>query len=177
MLLNHLIHPLPIGATIIDYLIIPFHLNRQSNAFDGTCNLDLCFGTLSLRHVGHSRDGDFGLSCLIFPKTTNSVRTRKIRLTYKWYLPFERVRGEDELGDYLTVNGLAKRLDVNERRIYDFIYRRMIPPESITHEPQAGIYLIQNDEQLIDALRKHVEKQKKRNRKAKPADPSVKEMS
>ncbi len=87
----------------------------------------------------------------------------KIRLARKWYLPFERVRGADEMGEYLTVNGLAKRVGVNESTSYRFIYRKIIPAEYVTREPQTGIYLIRNDAPLIERLRQRVGEQKRRN--------------
>jgi len=37
--------------------------------------------------------------------TADSVM--KISMARKWYLPLEQLRGADEMGDYLTVNGLA----------------------------------------------------------------------
>ena len=93
----------------------------------------------------------------------------KIRLAWKWYLPFEQMRGVDELGAYLTVNGVAKRLRVNESTIYRFIYRQIIPVDDVTQEPQTGIYLIRNDEHLIERLRQRIEEQKRRNGMLKSA--------
>jgi DNA invertase Pin-like site-specific DNA recombinase len=87
----------------------------------------------------------------------------KIRLAHKWYLPFERVRGTDEIGDSFTVNGLAKRLDTNESTIYRFIYREIIPANCVIREPQTGIYLIRSDERLIERLGQRVVKNKHRN--------------
>lgn len=96
----------------------------------------------------------------------------KIRLARKWYSPYERLRGTDEVGEYLTINGLAKRLNVHERRIYEFIYRKVVPAEFVTHEPQAGIYLIRSDEQLIERLRKHIEEKRRRKYPLKQAGSS-----
>lgn len=87
----------------------------------------------------------------------------KIRLARKWYRALERLRGVDHVGDYLTVSGLAKRLDVNVRKIYAFIYQKVIPAESIEHEPQSGVYLIRYDEQLIEQLRKHIERKRSKH--------------
>lgn len=102
--------------------------------------------------------------------TTDSVM--KIRLARKWYMPLERLRGADEVGDCLTVNGLAKRIGTNESTIYRFIYRKFIPPDLVIREPQAGIYLIRNDEALIEQLQKRVEKNKRRNGMLKSPGPS-----
>ena len=96
----------------------------------------------------------------------------KIRLARKWYLPFERLRGTDEIGDSLTVNGLAKRIGANESTIYRFIYREIIPANCVTREPQSGIYLIQSDELLIERLRQRVEKNKHRNGMLKSLTPA-----
>jgi len=93
--------------------------------------------------------------------TADSVM--KIRLARKWYLPLEQLRGADEMGDYLTVNGLAKRIGANESSTYRFIYRGIIPASDVVRGLQTGVYLIRNDEQLIDLLRQRVEKNKRRN--------------
>lgn len=87
----------------------------------------------------------------------------KIRLAHKWYLPFERYRSADKVGDDWTVNGFAKRLAVNESTIYRFIYGKIIPVEAVTREPQSGIYLIRNDDVLIERLLKRIAAGKYRN--------------
>jgi DNA invertase Pin-like site-specific DNA recombinase len=87
----------------------------------------------------------------------------KIRLARKWYLPLERLRGADGLGNYLTVNGLTKRIGANASSTYRFIYRGIIPGDYVVRGPQTGVYLIRNDEQLIERLRQRVEKNKRRN--------------
>lgn len=94
----------------------------------------------------------------------------KIRLARQWYLPFEQLRGADEVEGYLTVNGLAKRLDVNERKIYNYIYHKVIPPEMVTREPPARVYLIQNDEQIIQRLRNRIAERKQRKGSSKPTE-------
>jgi DNA invertase Pin-like site-specific DNA recombinase len=93
--------------------------------------------------------------------TANSVM--KIRLAHKWYLPFEQFRNAEVVGENFTVNGLAKRLEVNESTIYRFIYRKIIPADAIRQEAQSGIYLIHNDEALIERLLERIAVQKRRN--------------
>jgi DNA invertase Pin-like site-specific DNA recombinase len=97
--------------------------------------------------------------------TRKSVR--KIRLARKWYLPFERFRNAEVVGEDFTVNGLAKRLAVKESRIYSLIERKIIPAEAITHEPHSGIYLIRNDAALIERLLEYIAAQKGRNGRLK----------
>jgi len=87
----------------------------------------------------------------------------KIRLARKWYLSLERLRGVEEVDEYLTVNGLSKRIGTNESTIYRFIYRKIIPAEGVVRGPQTGVYLIRRDEALYDQLRRRVEKNKYRN--------------
>jgi hypothetical protein len=96
----------------------------------------------------------------------------KIRLARQWYRAFERVRGAFCIDGYLTVNGLAKQLAVNESTIYRLIYRKIIPPEAIVHEGQTGIYLFSPDEALIAQLREHITRQKGRNGMLKVAPPA-----
>jgi hypothetical protein len=93
----------------------------------------------------------------------SATTVMKIRLARQWYLPFEQVRGTDEVGDSFTVNGLAKRIGTNESTIYRFIYRKIIPPNDVTRDSPIGVYLIRKDEQLIERLQQRVEKNKTRN--------------
>lgn len=95
----------------------------------------------------------------------------KIRLARNWHLLFDRLRGVDEVGEYLTINGLAKRIGANESSAYRFVYAKVIPPDFVIREPKGGIYLIRNDETLIEQLRQRVEKNKRRNGmlKSRPA--------
>mgnify|MGYP006288719677 CR=1 FL=1 len=87
----------------------------------------------------------------------------KIRLARGWHTPFEQCRGKDRVGDYLTVNGLTKELGTDESTIYRYIYRKIIPEEFVTRTPQTGVYLIHNDERLIERLRQRVKRNKRRN--------------
>jgi len=98
--------------------------------------------------------------------TADSVM--KIRLARNWHLLFDRLRGVDEVGEYLTINGLAKRIGANESCAYRFVYSKVIPPDFVMREPKGGIYLIRNDETLIEQLRQRVEKNKRRNGMLKP---------
>lgn len=107
----------------------------------------------------------------------SATTVMKIRLAHRWYLPFEQVRGTDEVGDFFTVNGLAKRLGTNESTIYRFIYRKIIPASDVTREAPVGIYLIRNDEQLIERLQQRVERNKARNGMSKSNPPLERKMS
>jgi len=93
--------------------------------------------------------------------TADSVM--KIRLAKQWYMAFARLRNAEMIDAYLTINGLTKRIGANESTAYRFIYRKIIPPDCVIHEPQSDIYLIRNDEALIEQLRQRVEKNKHRN--------------
>jgi DNA invertase Pin-like site-specific DNA recombinase len=87
----------------------------------------------------------------------------KIRLAHGWYLPFEQMRGVEEVDGYLTARGLAKRIQVDESTVHRFIYKGVIPAEYVTRDPPACVYLIRNDEQLLARLRQRVMEQKRRN--------------
>jgi len=93
----------------------------------------------------------------------------KIRLARKWYLPFEQMRGVKEVDGFLTVRGLAERLEVNHSTVYRFIYKKVILPEYVVRDSASGVYLIRNDPQLIERLHKRIMKHKKRNGTLKPA--------
>ncbi len=135
-----------------------------------------------LNQSGHS-DGQIaeqltneGFHSARAPKVS-ATTVMKIRLAHKWYLPFEQVRGIDQLGDTFTVNGLAKRLGTNESTIYRLIYRKVIPECSVIREAPIGMYLIQNDEHLMEQLQQYVERNKSRNGTEKPAHSSERKMS
>lgn len=87
----------------------------------------------------------------------------KIRLARQWYLPVEQMRRVEEVNGFLTARGLAKRVCVNGSTIYHFIREQVIPPESVTRDPQAGIYLIRNDAELLSRLKARVAENKRRN--------------
>lgn len=87
----------------------------------------------------------------------------KIRLKRKWYQPLHQSRGADELNGYLTVSGLAKQIGVKRDWIYNRLGRGKIEQKYYTREPQSGVYLIVNDPQFIESLRKKA----KRKRRAK----------
>ena len=84
----------------------------------------------------------------------------KIRLARQWYLPSAQMHGVEEVDGFLTARGLAKRLSVNGSTIYRFIYNQVIPPAYVTRDPQAGVYLICNDEQLLTRLQQRVDENK-----------------
>lgn len=87
----------------------------------------------------------------------------KIRLARQWYSPLEQMRRVEEVDGFLTVRGLAKRLSVNGSTVYHFIRKQVIPPEYVTRDLQAGIYLIRNDALLLARLKERVIENKRRN--------------
>jgi DNA invertase Pin-like site-specific DNA recombinase len=93
---------------------------------------------------------------------------QKIRLKHQWYSAFDRVRAAEQIDGHWTARGLAKHLAVEGSTIYRYIYTGVIPPAYVTHHPQAGTYLICNDAQLIDRLRKRIVTQKRRNGMLQP---------
>lgn len=114
---------------------------------------------------------DEGFHSARLPQVTR-ISVMKVRLARKWHSPFEQCRGKDSVGDRLTVNGLAKQLRTNESTIYRFIYRRIIPADCVIRNPQVGVYLIRNDEQLIERLRQRIEENKRRNGMLKSPSPA-----
>ncbi len=96
------------------------------------------------------------------------LSVQKIRLARQWYLSYERLRREEEEDGFLTVRGLTKQIGSNNSTVYRFIYKQVIPPAHIKRHPQAGIYLIRNDPQLITQLKQRIAKNKVRNGMVKP---------
>ncbi len=92
---------------------------------------------------------------------------QKIRLTRQWYQPLERLRREQEEDGFLTARGLAKRIGAGGSTVYRFIREQVIPPEVIKRHPQADVYLIRNDPQLIARLEQRIAENKVRNGMAK----------
>jgi hypothetical protein len=97
----------------------------------------------------------------------------KIRLQRKWYRPYERLRGADEVEGYWTVNGLAKRLAVSEHTIYRLISGKIIPAEVIERAPESGLYLFHQDEALLVRLQEHIARKQQRTVQQKAGAPLV----
>ena len=91
------------------------------------------------------------------------ITVMKIRLAHQWYTPFEQMRGCEEVNDYLTVRGLAKRLQVDDSTIYRSLHNHVIPAEYLLHDSQTARYLIRNDTQLIEQLRQQISDHKRKN--------------
>jgi DNA invertase Pin-like site-specific DNA recombinase len=100
--------------------------------------------------------------------TTRTVQ--KIRLKRGWVLRYTLISGADEWDGYWTVNGLANQVGVNESTIYTYIYDKAIPPESVLHEPNTGIYLFPKDNTLVEQLRNRAEAYKKKYKIQKRPD-------
>jgi len=115
--------------------------------------------------------GDEAIAAQLTTEGFHSARSDKvsvssvvqIRHAHHWHLFFGRVRGTDELGDAVTVRGLAKAVGAKKSAIYGFIQSGMIPADHVEKEPQTGAYLIRKDEGLFAQLRKRIVDNKKRN--------------
>jgi hypothetical protein len=66
--------------------------------------------------------------------------------------PLHRLRRQATFGEgYWTVHGLAQELEVNRNWLYVRVRRGRLP--TVRH-PQSGNYLIPQNQQLLDSLRK-----------------------
>jgi DNA invertase Pin-like site-specific DNA recombinase len=90
------------------------------------------------------------------------ISVRKMRLKHNWYSPYAQLLGSDQVDGKLTVNGMAKALEVDESVVYRYIYAKEIPPERISHETLTGIYLITPDDEFITRLKDRLAKRRKR---------------
>lgn len=77
----------------------------------------------------------------------------KIRRNQTWKRPLAQQRGALEWDGRLTPRGLAARLGVNPGWVAYRIWSGAIAARYVTHHPQTGIRLIQNDPELIAQLR------------------------
>ena len=80
----------------------------------------------------------------------------KIRRQQGWPLMLEQSRNALQVQGYLTARGLAVRLGIERTWVYRRIYNGTIPSQYVTRHPQAGVYLIQDDPELIDQLRQRL---------------------
>jgi DNA invertase Pin-like site-specific DNA recombinase len=80
----------------------------------------------------------------------------KVRLQHRWYDTLHQSRGATELYGYLTATGLAQRIGVDRSWVYRRLEQGKIDPQYVKREPKSGIYLIANDERLIECLRQAV---------------------
>jgi hypothetical protein len=81
------------------------------------------------------------------------VTVKKIRLQNGWMSPLKKCRRDLASDGYLTVSGLAKRLNVGISAIYyrlekGYIDKRFLAPHSRQH-----VWLIKDDPELIEQLR------------------------
>ncbi|MGB8648483.1 MAG: hypothetical protein WCF84_24825 [Anaerolineae bacterium] len=83
---------------------------------------------------------------------------RQIRLQHQWYHPLDQSRQATELSGYLTARGLAQRLGVDRSWVYRRLEQGEIDGRYVKRDPESSIYLITNDEQLIERLRQAVQR-------------------
>jgi hypothetical protein len=77
----------------------------------------------------------------------------KIRLAHHWHTHLARSRNALELNGCLTIRGLAARLGVEPKWVYNRLNRGGIDPQYITRHPQSQVYLIKDDPMLIAQLK------------------------
>jgi DNA invertase Pin-like site-specific DNA recombinase len=80
----------------------------------------------------------------------------KIRLRHKWYMALHRMRRADELEGYLTATGLAKLIGVDRSCIYRWLEAGKIDARYWTRHPQSGTYLIVNDPEVVETVRRTI---------------------
>jgi hypothetical protein len=84
------------------------------------------------------------------------LAVQKIRLAQGWHLTLARARNATELDGYLTVRGLAEQLGVDRFKAYRLIQNGTVDPCYVTRDPQSKVYLIENDPEMIEALRERL---------------------
>ena len=104
--------------------------------------------------------GDTEIAAILREEGHRSARTQaitpglvgKLRRRQGLVHPLHRLRRQATFGEgYWTVHGLAQQLGVNRNWLYVRIHRGSLP--TLRH-PQSGNYLISQNEQLLDSLRK-----------------------
>src|ERR687891_1979884 len=104
--------------------------------------------------------GDAEIAAILREEGHRSARTQaitpglvgKLRRRQGLVHPLHRLRRQATFGEgYWTVHGLAQQLGVNRNWLYVSIHRGSLP--TLRH-PQSGNYLISQNEQLLDSLRK-----------------------
>jgi hypothetical protein len=83
----------------------------------------------------------------------NALAVQTIRLEHGWHLTLARSHNATELDGYLTVRGLAERLEIDRSWAYRLIYSGKVDPRYVTRDPQSKVYLIENDPEMIETLR------------------------
>lgn len=84
------------------------------------------------------------------------ITVAKIRHKHRWLHRLSTSRGALQIDGYLTVRGLAKLLCVDRDWVYRRINRGDIDGKYLSRHPQTKMYLITNDLQLIEQLRKRL---------------------
>jgi DNA invertase Pin-like site-specific DNA recombinase len=85
-----------------------------------------------------------------------ALLVRNIRLQHRWFQPLHQSRRATEFQGNLTAAGLAKLLDVDRSWVYRKLEHGGIEAQHVKRDPVNGVYLIANDEQLIERLRQAV---------------------
>jgi DNA invertase Pin-like site-specific DNA recombinase len=79
---------------------------------------------------------------------------RMTRLERGWHHLVARSRHALELDGYLTALGLAEKLGVDRDWVYYRILNQTIDPKWVKRDPSGKVYLIQDDPELIEQLRR-----------------------
>lgn len=81
------------------------------------------------------------------------LTVQKIRHEYRWLSVLKRSCNALEVDGRFTVQGLAARLGVERTWVAKRIYNGVIDAKYVIRHPQGNVYLIENDEAMIEQLR------------------------
>jgi hypothetical protein len=92
-----------------------------------------------------------------------ALLVQNIRLQHRWFQPLHQSRGASELQGYLTASGLAKRIGIDRSWVYRKLEHGGIEAQYVKRDPVNGVYLIANNEQLIERLRQEIHRRPRTN--------------
>jgi DNA invertase Pin-like site-specific DNA recombinase len=147
------------GHYSIAYAHPPIHRQKEVTGYDEMVKL--------IHQLWQEGFGDKDIAARLTAKGFHSARSAqvhpylvmKIRLAHGWFITPERRCHVKALEGYLTIRGLAARLDIKRGVVYRWIGSGTIDPKYILRHHQ-NTYMIRDEPELIEKLKQQIAKKK-----------------
>jgi len=100
------------------------------------------------------------------PNEVSEATVKKIRRQNQWPSNYHRHRLSDKIDGCWTIHGLCKELGIDRDWFYRRIYNGQLREPDVIRKPPYGNYLIQDDPELIERLRREVENLRQKRTKS-----------
>jgi hypothetical protein len=145
------------GHFSVDYVTPPIHREADVSRYD-----ELVSRVQQLWQDGHN---DAEIATLLTQEGFHSARNLEVsRITvtktrhhHQWISNYHCHRLADKIDGLWTIHGLSKELGIDRNWFYRRIYSGQLREPDVIRKPPYGNYLIRDDPELIERLRKEVE--------------------